>query len=153
MPPWHITTHDSHPSPAAQVVDEGIGTANDAAAPLYEVQPLSCFAHDAAGQVIGGAVGRRWGSCCELQQLWVEPSHRRQGLASALLRSFEAQARAHGCVSCFLETFSFQAPAFYRARGYAQDHALTLYPHGIVKFLMIKPLAADTLASPGPDPT
>jgi ribosomal protein S18 acetylase RimI-like enzyme len=135
-----IRSHDDHPVAESAVVDEGIGQANDAAAPLHEVRPLSCFAHAADGKVVGGAVGRRWGQCCELQQLWVAPAHRHQGIATELMASFERQAQAHGCETFYLETFSFQAPEFYRALGYEVAHENNVFPHGIVKYLMVKQL-------------
>ncbi|MBL8511268.1 MAG: GNAT family N-acetyltransferase [Betaproteobacteria bacterium] len=133
-----IEFHDGHSTAATAIVDNGIGQFNNAAAPLHEVKPLSCFALTEAGAVIGGAVGRRWGACCELQQLWVEPNHRRQGIARRLLTEFEARAVLHGCHSFFLETFSFQAPAFYQSLGYTVAHENSLFPHGIVKYLMVK---------------
>jgi GNAT superfamily N-acetyltransferase len=102
------------------------------------VRPLACFAREASGAVIGGAVGRRWGGCCELQQLWVDPAHRRRGVGAALVRAFEAHARTHGCSSFYLETFDFQAPALYCALGYEVAYTLDVYPHGLVKHLMIK---------------
>lgn len=129
---------DSLPAEAAAVVDEGLGAANDAAAPLHEVRALACFARDAAGTVIGGAVGRTWGECCELQQLWVAPTHRRAGLGAALVRRFEARATERGCTFFYLETFSFQAPALYRSLGYDTLHRNAEFPHGIVKFAMGK---------------
>lgn len=133
-----ITVHDDLPRDETQRVDDGLGQANDQAAPLHEVVPLSCFAKDESGAVLGGAVGRTWGGCCELQQLWVEPAHRCKGIASRLVREFEARARERGCESFYLETYSFQAPEFYRSLGYVVDHALAVYPHGIVKYLMVK---------------
>jgi N-acetylglutamate synthase-like GNAT family acetyltransferase len=133
-----IEVHEEHPAAASAVVDHGIGQSNDAAAPLHEVKPLSCFALVASGTVVGGAVGRRWGPCCELQQLWVEPGRRHQGIAKRLLAAFEAQAQSHGCSGFYLETFSFQAPEFYRSVGYTVAHENKLFPHGIVKYLMVK---------------
>ena len=133
-----METHDSCPPTETAIVDHGIGEFNDAAAPLHEVAPLSCFVRDASGAVIGGAVGRRWGRCCELQQLWVAPAHRRQGIGAALVRAFETHAGTFGCEDFYLETFSFQAPDFYRALGYQIAHEHGLYPHRIVKYLMAK---------------
>jgi len=52
-----ISTHDEPPPADADIVDHGLGEANAAAAPLHEVRPLGCFARDAAGAVIGGALG------------------------------------------------------------------------------------------------
>ena len=133
-----IKTYDAHPEAQSAVVDEGLGESNLAAAPLGEVEPISCFAHGQDGAVLGGAVGRRWGTCCELQQLWVSLAHRRQGIATKLLAAFERQAQSQGCESVFLETFSFQAPDLYRGLGYAVVHENTLFPHGIVKYHMVK---------------
>jgi len=128
---------------AALVVDAGLEAANAAAAPLSDVQPLACFAHAASGNVIAGAVGRTWGACGELQQLWVEPEVRRNGIASRLVRMFEERATARGCRVFYLETFSFQAPAFYRKLGYHSALELRGFPSGIVKYVMIKKLGAE----------
>ena len=136
--PLLVSVHDSLPQTEARIVDDGLGEANDAAAPLHEVQPLSCFVRDETGQVVGGAVGRWWGQCCELQQLWVEPDSRRKGIGSSLVRAFEVRAREHGCLSFYLETFNFQAPSLYQALGYEVAYEHKVYPHGIVKYLMVK---------------
>lgn len=133
-----ITVHDDCPRAEAGVVDAGLGEANDAAAPLHEVRALSCFARLPSGEVIGGAVGRSWGGCCELQQLWVEPSHRQRGIGSQLVARFERHAMERGCHVFYLETFSFQAPQLYRALGYRSAHEHAVYPHGIVRHLMVK---------------
>jgi len=138
-----ITVHDSYPPAETALVDGGLGASNEAAAPLHEVQPLSCFAKSESGDVLGGAIGRRWGPCCELQQLWVDPAHRHGGVATRLIREFEAHARSRGCTSFYLETFSFQAPALYASLGYRVAYAHKVYPHGIVKFVMVKDFAED----------
>ena len=132
-----ISIHDGLPTEAKRV-DDGLGKANDAAAPLHEVRPLSCFARDAAGAFLGGVVGRRWGACAEIQQVWVDEAHRGQGIATQLVRAFEARAAEHGCRHFYLETFSFQAPALYEKLGYRVAHALDVYPHGIVKYTMVR---------------
>jgi len=141
-----FVTHDSVPEAEGGTVDHGLGLANDDAAPLHEVRPLSCFAHDRDGRVVGGAVGRRWDSCCELQQLWVASEHRSKGLGSTLVRAFEAHARTHGCRHFYLETFSFQAPGFYQKLGYRIAFELAVYPHGIRRYTLIKHHDADSPA-------
>jgi len=133
-----FSTHDNCPLEDSAIVDSGIGESNDAAAPLHEVQPISCFARSASDSVIGGAIGRRWGECCELQQVWVATSHRRQGIGSQLLRAFEEHAKLQGCTSVYLETFSFQAPGLYLSRGYQVELERKGYPLGIVKYHMVK---------------
>jgi|JI10StandDraft_1071094.scaffolds.fasta_scaffold68946_3 GNAT superfamily N-acetyltransferase len=139
MDDLQITTHDVLP-PEAAAVDDGIGRYNDGAAPLHEVQPLACIARLPDGRVAGGAVGRRWGPCCELQQLWVDDGARRRGVGTRLMRAFEALAAERGCRSVFLETYDFQAPDFYRRLGYWSEHVRGGYPHGIVRYDMVRHL-------------
>ena len=133
-----LSTHDSYPPEESAIIDQGIGEANDAAAPLHEVQPISCFARSDSDAVVGGAVGRWWGECCELQQLWVEPSCRRQGIGGQLLTAFEEHAKLRGCTCIYLETFSFQTPGLYLSRGYQVEFERKGYPRGIVKYHMVK---------------
>jgi GNAT superfamily N-acetyltransferase len=133
-----ISLHDGVPEEEGARVDEGLGASNDAAAPLHEVRRLSCFARLPSGEVVGGAVGRSWGQCCELQQLWVEPARRKQGLGAQLVRAFEQAGRARGCHTFYLETFSFQAPSLYRALGYTAACEIGGFGHGIVKYVMVK---------------
>ena len=79
-----ISVHDDVPPDDGRLVDEGLGLSNDQAAPLHEVRRLSCFARLSSGTIAGGAVGRTWGECSELQQLWVAPALRRRGAAQRL---------------------------------------------------------------------
>ena len=144
-----ITVHDDIPREDAAVIDAGLGHSNEAAAPLHEVRPLCSFARDEAGKVIGGAVGRTWGSCCELQQLWVDPGHRRLGIGARLVGEFERRAEARGCRTFYLETFSFQAPKFYRSLGYETKSQLHGFGPGIVKYLMVREAAADAAEASG----
>jgi ribosomal protein S18 acetylase RimI-like enzyme len=142
-----VTVHDELP-PEATVIDTGLGEANAAAAPLEDVQALACLASDDAGRVIGGAIGRTWGACCELQQLWVEPAHRRRGIAARLVREFELRAEARGARTFYLETFSFQAPGLYRSLGYSERLALHGFAPGIVKYTMVRELDGASTSPP-----
>lgn len=148
--------HDGVPAGEAALVDAGLDQANKSSAPLHEVHGISCFAHLAAGhagknfdtvagdsrQLIGGAVGRIWGRCGELQQLWVADDFRRQGIGAMLIKEFERLAARHDCNMVYLETFSFQAPALYRSSGYQEKLVLEGYPDGIKKYIMVKDLAS-----------
>ena len=141
MTGFSFSLHDDCPPDAAAIVDAELDAFNHEAAPLRDVRPIACIVRDDAGTVIGGALGRRWGTCCELQQLWVRADLRRQGIGAEVVSRFEGFAYAKGCRSCYLETFAFQAPAFYRALGYRVEYERADFPHGIVKYHMTKPLA------------
>lgn len=136
-----ITIHDEVPEAEGRLVDDGIGESNQTVAPLSEVAPLACFARLPAGAVIGGAVGRTWGRCAELQQLWVEQGYRRRGIGARLVRAFEQRAIERGCRTFYLETFSFQAPALYRALGYTVKLEITGFGGDITKYVMVRDMA------------
>jgi GNAT superfamily N-acetyltransferase len=135
---WDIT---DDPAPAdAAVVDAGLDAFNRRACDFTTIRRLACFARLPGGDVIGGAVGRYWSQACELQQIWVHDDHRRRTIGKRLLRDFEEAARRRGCRLVYLDTFSFQAPDFYRKLGYGVACELTGFPDGASKFIMTRAL-------------
>lgn len=147
MPQFRYDVQDGHPADATAIVDRGLDDFNNQAAPLHEVQLISCFVRDEADRVVGGAVGRWWGRLCELQQLWIDARYRGQGLGAQLVREFERRAAEKGCTSFYLETLSFQAPKFYEGLGYRAAFVRTQYPHGIAKYYMVKELGGGGAAA------
>jgi len=134
-----LETYDEVPPDLARVVDDGLGEANERAAPsIKSVRRLACFARTPDGTVVGGAVGRTWGECCHLQQLWVDAAQRHAGLGTRVVRRFEEHAMARGCRTFYLDTFTFQAPAFYRKLGYEPALTIEGYGPGIVCYTMLK---------------
>ena len=136
-------TFDTRPGAEAGIVDAGLDASNLSAAPLGDVRPITCVARDASGDVVGGLVGRTWGECAELQQLWVTPEQRRKGIGTRLVKLFEARVKTRGCRTLYLTTFSFQAPALYRSLGYRPAAEVRGFPDGIVKYLMVRTVAAE----------
>jgi GNAT superfamily N-acetyltransferase len=137
---FSLEVHDDVPADLARIIDEGLGEENERAAPMGDVQSLACFARDASGEVIGGTVGRTWGECCQLQELWVAPAARRAGVGARLVQRFEEHARTRGCRTFYLDTFSFQAPAFYRKLGYVPVLEVEGFTQDIVFYSMMKRL-------------
>ncbi|MBK6980713.1 MAG: GNAT family N-acetyltransferase [Betaproteobacteria bacterium] len=119
-------------------VDAGLDEHNVRGAALHDVRPLHVIASDEDGRVIGGAIGRTWGKCCELQQLWVATECRRRSEGRLLMEAFECEAARRGCELVYLETFSFQAPAFYARLGYEEVLRTAGFPGGVVKSTMHK---------------
>ena len=138
MTQLQFTLHDDPAAADAAVVDQGLGDANERAAPVSGVKRLACFARLPDGRVVGGAVGRTWGECCELQQLWVDAAHRRKGVGTLLVREFERGAAGRGCTTFYLDTFSFQALEFYRSLGYEPKLEIPGFPESITKYVMLK---------------
>ena len=140
--PVSYEAFDARPPLEAGIVDDGLDAFNRESAPLDGVAHLTCVARNNRGDVIGGAVGRTWGACAELQQLWVAHAYRRQGIGGRLLRMFEARAAARGCTTCYLTTFSFQAPRLYRASGYRVASEIRGFPQEIVRYELVRTLVA-----------
>ncbi len=135
-----VTVHAPATVVALEVVDAGLGKFNAEASTIGDVRPLHVVASDASGATVGGAIGRTWGDCCELQQFWVTPAQRGQGIGSRLLEAFEGEARLRGCQLVCLDTFSFQAPSFYARRGYVEVLRVTGFTGNVVRITMHKRL-------------
>lgn len=135
---WSV---DDPASPEAAAVDDGLSRYNEQAADLGAVRPFVTLARDRSGSIIGGALARRWGACCEIQQIWVDEDHRSHGIGRELMRLVEDHARANGCSLVYLDTFSFQAPGFYIGLGYDVACEFKGFPDGASKFIMSKMLA------------
>lgn len=121
-------------------IQSGLQAFNIAEGRIDEVMPLSIVARDENNEVIGGLIARTWGLCCEMMIVWVREDCRKQGIGRRLMAEVENSARSRGCELIYLDTFSFQAPAFYTSFGYTTNHATEGYPHGIQKFHMSKDL-------------
>jgi ribosomal protein S18 acetylase RimI-like enzyme len=133
-----FSTFADPPEAMAAAVEQGLDDHNAVVAPIDGVRPLAVFATGSASEVVGGAIGRTWGGCCELKRLWVKKASRGSGIGSELVRRFEQEGRTRGCNVFYLTTLSYQAPGFYRSLGYEQFAEVSGYPNGIKKYLMQK---------------
>jgi GNAT superfamily N-acetyltransferase len=100
--------------------------------------PVSIFARDAQGLVVGGLIGfQRW-RWLQIEFLWVATTHRRRGIGGGLLHVAEENARRAGCCRVILDTHSFQARPFYEQRGYGVVGTVPDFPVGHAWFVMVK---------------
>ena len=90
--------------------------------------------------LIGGLVAETFMRWLSIDGLWVDEAHRGHGRATALLEEAEQEARRRGATDCVLDTFSFQAPGFYRKRGYVEFGRLEDFPAGHHRHYMTKRL-------------
>jgi ribosomal protein S18 acetylase RimI-like enzyme len=61
-------------------------------------------------------------------------------VATRLMQMLEEELRAKGAAVIYLDTFSFQAPEFYRRCGFEERARIDGFPDGMAKFLMVKHL-------------
>ena len=83
-------------------------------------QPVWLSAKDGDGALAGGLRGFVFLGWLNIDVLFVEEAARRQGLGARLLQEAERMARDMGARGAKLETFEWQAAAFYRKQGYEE---------------------------------
>lgn len=89
---------------------------------------LGIYLQDEEGQKIAGLIGNTHGNWLSIKFLWVSEEMRGQNIGSDILSQAEKTAKERGCKYSFLDTFSFQAPEFYRKHGYKEVFVLENYP-------------------------
>ena len=89
---------------------------------------LGIYLQDEAGEKIAGLIGHTHGNWLFVKFLWVSEELRGQNIGSQILKKAEETAKERGCKYAFLDTFSFQAPMFYKKHGYKEVFALEEYP-------------------------
>ncbi|MEU3375127.1 GNAT family N-acetyltransferase [Streptomyces sp. NPDC006711] len=102
--------------------------------------PLQVWGLTEDALMAGGLVGRTWAGWLHVDLLWVDPGVRAAGLGTQLLSRAEELARERGCAYARVETWDFQAPGFYQARGYDIVATIPNYPPGVTEYTLTKPL-------------
>jgi 8-oxo-dGTP pyrophosphatase MutT (NUDIX family)/GNAT superfamily N-acetyltransferase len=142
LPPGLRIIFDDEPSAA----DCGaLGTALDAYNRAYlgetRFSQFAFYVRDAEDRIVAGLDGSTYAGWLFVNNLWVHADLRRQGVGRELLGRAERRAAELGCQSTRLDTFSFQAPEFYRRLGYGVFGALD-YPPNHRRLFLSKPLDA-----------
>ena len=85
---------------------------------------------ETSGENVGGLFARLFYDWLFIELFFVPEEARGRGVGSDLIARAEAFARSKGCIGVWLDTFSFQAPEFYRKKGYACFATIDDYPRG-----------------------
>lgn len=103
---------------------------------------VAWLVRDEQGEIVGGLYGRVFFSWLYIELLVVPEQARGQGTGSTLMQMAEELAREKNCVGIWLDTFDFQAPAFYRKHGFTEIGQIDDYPPGHQHFFLQKRLTA-----------
>lgn len=96
---------------------------------IYE-EIILCSRND-NGEIIAGLNSAICWNWMEIDILWVDEFYRGQGFGQRLLEEAEQIARAKECAFIKLNTFSFQAPEFYKKYGYKEMAVIEDAPRGV----------------------
>lgn len=102
---------------------------------------LTILVRNEAGKIVAGLHGWTWGQTGFVQTLWVREDLRRAGLGARLLATAEVEAVRRGCREMHLDTHSYQAPDFYRHRGYEVIGELPGWPDQTTRIFFRKALS------------
>lgn len=91
-------------------------------------------------QVVGGIIGATYWDWLYIDLMWIRDDLRGQGYGRRLLELVEEEARKRGATSAYLDTFSFQAPDFYKKYGYYFFGELQNFPPGHTRYFLTKKL-------------
>ena len=93
-----------------------------------ESEPLNIYVEDDSGELMAGLVAETFGNWLEIEYLFVKEDLRGQGIGTQLLQQAESEAKKRNCRFAFVNTYQFQAPAFYQKHGYKEVFTLKDYP-------------------------
>jgi GNAT superfamily N-acetyltransferase len=95
------------------------------------------------GQLLGGLILQSYWRESYIELLWLSDRARAQGHGSALLQEAERRARRRGSRLIHMNTYSFQAPGFYKKQGYRLFGSISGSPRGATRYFYVKRLRAE----------
>jgi len=116
-------------SQKSQIIGDLIRSYNRSKRETAESEPLNLYVEDEHGKLMAGLVAETFGNWLEIEYLFVKEEFRGQGIGSQLLQRAESEAKKRNCRFAFVNTYQFQAPAFYQKYGYKEDFTLKDYPY------------------------
>ncbi|WP_260928058.1 GNAT family N-acetyltransferase [Novosphingobium sp. 9] len=106
------------------------------------LRPVAILLTDEHGNHVGGL----WGKCSYdwlfVELLAVPEALRGGGYGSKLIVEAERIAREHGCIGLWLDTYEFQARAFYEKLGFDVFGTLEDHPVGQRRYFLRKRFTA-----------
>ena len=102
--------------------------------------PIGIFVENENNRKMAGLTGETFGNWLCIHYLFVAEHLRREGVGSKLLKAAEQEALRRGCRYAFVDTFSFQAPMFYKKHGYKEAFTLNDYPYTGKRYYYTKEL-------------
>ena len=116
-------------SQKSQIIGDLIRSYNRSKREVAESEPLNLYVEDEHGEIMAGLVAETFGNWLEIEYLFVKEELRGQGIGSQLLQQAESEAKKRNCRFAFVNTYQFQAPAFYQKHGYQEVFILKDYPY------------------------
>ena len=122
------------------IIGRGVGAYNKQQAGDNKFQRLCFVLQMPEKEIVGGVLGEVYWDWFYIDLLWVKEELRGLGYGHRLLVRAEEEARQCGAKNAYLDTFSFQAPDFYKQHGYQVFGKLADFPPGHQRYFLTKQL-------------
>ena len=126
----HIELSQNPTEEQRQAILQPLIAYNDAQTGGSKSEPFALMVRDEHDAILGGLYGRVIFQWMYIELLSVPEQGRGQGVGSELMTMAESMAREKNCLGIWLDTFSFQAPEFYKKLGFSQFGEIVDYPPG-----------------------
>jgi GNAT superfamily N-acetyltransferase len=141
---------EDEPLPAdVAVLNDRLHRHNAAVTGCDNGRGLTILVRDEARDIVAGLHGWTWAQVGFVQTLWVRDDFRGRGIGARLLAAAEVEAARRGCRQMHLDTHSYQAPDFYRHRGYEVLGELPGWPEPATRIFLRKTLSPSAAAEAG----
>jgi len=125
--------------PTRRAIIKGLMAYNTRAVGQWGFKRLSITLRQ-RGAIVGGLSAETYLGWMYISLFWVDEKFRRKGFGSKIIRTAETEARKRGVKHAYVDTFSFQAPGFYRKLGYREYGRLKGFPKSHARIWLSKAL-------------
>jgi len=126
--------------PAWEIIGGGIVEYNTQQAGDDQGKNLCFVLRSPDQEIVGGVIGATYWDWLYINLMWIKEELRGRGYGYQLLMLAEEEGRKRGAKQAYLDTFSFQAPNFYKKCGYAVFGELHDFPPGHQRYFLTKQL-------------
>jgi GNAT superfamily N-acetyltransferase len=136
-----ITVSDQVDAEVATRLGDGLNAFNMQKVGHQDRLPLQVVVRDeASGAILGGIIGRTSMGLLTIERVYLPEALRGQDIGTRMMALAETEARRRGCRSGILDTFSFQAPEFYKRLGWTVFGTIPGRPDGVSRIYLTKDL-------------
>lgn len=126
--------------PVWEVIGQGITDFNKEKAGDDHGKNLCFVLKNEQDEILGGVIGMTFWNWLYINLMWIREDLRGHGFGHQLLIAAEEEALKRGSTYAYLDTFSFQAPEFYKKYGYLEFGRLEDFPPGHTRYFLMKNL-------------
>ena len=137
---YKIVQVDKPEDPMWGVIGGGIHAYNIKQAGDSQGKQVCFILYSPDGEIAGGLIGETHWGWLYINLLFIIEELRGRGYGHQILTLAEEKARQYGAKHAYLDTFSFQAPDFYKKHGYEVFGELRDFPPGNQRYYLTKEL-------------